>query len=586
MRYLPALLILLASSCLERPALADDAEPRADFLMFEDPKLEYEVMNKHSLPPGAIELWRSSLKRPEETYRISAARDLLRALRLGFPEVKSATPELLSILPDSNVSTNVQLTVARTLVEFDNPEIAKPLFELAEASGSQFKILIEPALARWDYRPMREIWRARLENEKTFHRELILACEGSGITRDTEALQTLLKIVHSPARARDLRLAAARAAGQISEQQLERDAEQLLAPSTPALIDRLCAVSLLQRHDSPKALDLLRQLFADSNGSVAYLAIARLFEIDPALVLDLYERASTNSDAAVRRVAARSYITLPTVERLSGLSKQLDDPDPSLRREVRNALLRFSEQAEFAAPVRELSMQILSADGWRGQEQAALILGKLDYDPAADRLVELLASDRSEVSITAAWGLKQLAVPATLPAMLARATLQNDNPQSDDLPAVDRQMAHLFEAMAQMDYKPAIPLMRKLVPKILDHRRLSRAAACWSLGYLMAGQSDDQFEKQLMDRAADDMSLMPEIEIVRWMCAVSLGRLKAESQLDALINKIGPTVEYFAPEHAMLWAIRQLGGPDVPLREPPADDVMREWLIQPLTSNP
>jgi hypothetical protein len=79
---------------------------------------------------------------------------------------------------------------------------------------------------------------------------------------------------------------------------------------------------------------------------------------------------------------------------------------------------------------------------------------------------------------------------------------------------------------------------------------------------------------------------MPEIVIVRWMCAISLGRLKAKSQLDALINKIGPTVEYVAPEHAMRWAILQLGGKEVPLREPPADYVLQEWLIQPLKSNP
>ncbi|HUG20433.1 MAG TPA: hypothetical protein VMM56_15710, partial [Planctomycetaceae bacterium] len=513
-------------------------------------------------------------------------RDLLNAFRSGFVEVKSTTPELLAVLADSNAGDVVRLTVARTLVEFDDPETVRPLFELSESSGSQFKMLIEPALARWDYRPIREIWRARLDNEKTFHRELLLACRGSGITQDAAALAGLLKLVHSPERPRDVRLAAARAAAQIAEKQLEPEAKRLLAPSNPASIDRLCAVSLLQRHDSPEARELLRQLFADSNGSVAHPAIGRLYEIDPALVLELFERASVHSDAAVRRVAARSYITLPAVERLSGLARLLDDPDPPLRREVRDALLRFSQQAEFAAPVRELSMQILHADGWRGQEQAALILGKLDYDPAADRLVELLASNRSEVVITSAWGLKQLAVPATLPAMLARATLQNESPQSDDLVAVDRQMAHLFEAMGQMDYKPAIPLARKMVPKVLDHRRLSRAAACWSLGYLMDGLSDEQFETELFDRAADDMSLMPEIEIVRWMCAISLGRLKAKSQLDALIKKIGPTVEDSPPEHAMLWSIRLLGGKDVPLREPPPDYVLREWLIQPLNSNP
>ena len=54
----------------------------------------------------------------------------------------------------------------------------------------------------------------------------------------------------------------------------------------------------------------------------------------------------------------------------------------------------------------------------RGLEQAALLLAKLDHKPAADRLVELLKDSRAEVAITAAWALRVLAEPKSLPKVL------------------------------------------------------------------------------------------------------------------------------------------------------------------------
>ena len=51
---------------------------------------------------------------------------------------------------------------------------------------------------------------------------------------------------------------------------------------------------------------------------------------------------------------------------------------------------------------------------WRGLEQATILLTLLDHKAAAKRMVQLLPTDRPEVAVTAAWGLRNLADPDTL----------------------------------------------------------------------------------------------------------------------------------------------------------------------------
>ncbi|MBD3672493.1 MAG: HEAT repeat domain-containing protein [Planctomycetaceae bacterium] len=563
---------------------AEDLRPT--FLMLSDPEFDSPESLQDVLPDDIVELWRSSLQRPEISYRLSAAIDIRSASQAGFEEVKAAIPELRQLLSAEETTSDVRTVVAQTLIELDAREVAEELFRVSLASDSQYRQLVEPALARWDFPTIRKVWRERLQQKLTYRRDLILACEGCGRVRDEQALPDLLPLVQSQERPRDVRFAAAKAAGLIASSDLEAEVEQLLGLESPPLINRLCAVALLQRHDSALSQEQLKNLFGDPAGPVATAAIGRLYEMDPGLILDLLPRAWEHPDVKVRKVAADCLIDLITPERIETLSRHLNDASPSLRIHIREALLEFAKKSNLEPAVRKNATDVLNADDWRGQEQASLILGQLDQETVMPRLVELLESTRPEVQIASAWALRKIAVKESLPALLKHAQNQTDNPQGSDLTAVDRQVAHLFEAMTIMEYRPVIPLMRTQVPKPPDvegnHRRLSRGVAVWGLGYFLADWNDDQFAAQLMGRILDVGGMMPdEIELVRRMSAISLGRMKAESQLAAMKKFVGSTVHHDPVSESIRWAIQEISGEELPYFEIPTR-VLRHWRIQPV----
>ena len=569
-------------SCLMFCCLTSAEELRPSFLMFSDPAFSIPD-DMEALPPNIVDLWRSALQRSDATYILAAASDISDAHKMGFEEVKSAIPELRAVLQDENISETVQTVVALTLIELEAHEAADELFEVSQKSGSQFRLLVEPALARWDYQPIRTVWRTRLQDKSTPRRELILACQGSGQVLDTQAIPSLIKIVHSNNRPQDIRLAAAKAAGQISTTGLETYAQKLLAADKPSVINRLCAVDLLQRHSSVQAQQLLVQLFVDPVGPVASAAISRLFAIDPALVIDLSEKAWEHPNVNIRRIAAQCLMTLPNEKRLIILANHLHDENPTLRQQIRDALIEHAQNPEFKSIILTSVTETLNSDDWRGQEQACLILGQLDHEPAAQRFVQLLTSKRPEIIIASAWALKKVAVDSTRSAMLKHAQYQTDNPQWKDPEAVDRQVAQLFEGLAMMNYREAIPLMQKYLPYSLlrPHQVLSRGAAVWALGHLLASDQNEQFASQLMGRIKARSALPPEIDIVVQMSVISLGRIKAKSQLKELKSLAGESIQPGPFNFSLQWAIREISGEMIPTKQP-APTIVRTWRLKPV----
>src|SRR5262249_23228881 len=155
---------------------------------------------------------------------------------------------------------------------------------------------------------------------------------------------------------------------------------------------------------------------------------------------------------------------------------------PAVRTSIRESLAQLAMRSELDAPVRQAAGEMLAQDRWRGQEQAALLLTVLNEKSTASRLVALLESPRPEVGIASAWGLKQLALPETLPAIFDKARRQTELPQNlEAAPDIDRQTAHLFEAMGRMRYALADSLLREYIPKgiskVYKMGELSRCSA-------------------------------------------------------------------------------------------------------------
>ena len=75
--------------------------------------------------------------------------------------------------------------------------------------------------------------------------------------------------------------------------------------------------------------------------------------------------------------------------------------------------------------------------------------------------------------------------------------------------------------------------------------------------------------------------MVPEIELVRIMCAVSLGRMNAEAAKDALAEY---AVNTNMLASATRWGIEEITGEAVPLpSHQPTTNTKNQWFLTPLT---
>ncbi len=581
------LCLLLLKATLIAPTSVR-AEIRPEFLMDKDPELRVPAPAK-VWSPRFKQLWLEALSRPEQDMQRMAADTISKAHQMGIPGMEEAVPVLKKLVTADGSHPTTRFASARALIELKAVSAVPDLFDAAQKHDAELRQLIEPALADWDFEPIRSVWIERLENRSTRPRETILALRGLARVDETTALAAVRKMVLDRLLRADIRLEAARAAGRLAEQGLEPDVIRLTSVTTgSSVVDRVCAVRLLSRHAGDKSQSLLTEMAQDAEPAVAAVALARLNEIDPSLVLPLAESAMSRPDPLVRQQGAASYIQRPTPERMSALARLLDDPHPQVRGEIREALFRLAQSAELNQPVREAAMQELSRESWRGHEQAALLLAALDHKPAAGRLVELLESKRPEVMVATAWALRRLEVRETLPALLDKATRQTEHRLKADTSELDVQVGHLFEAFGRMQYAPAEPLMLPYItkpPMNKPMKTVSRGTAIWALGRLHLGTPDNSLANQLIARVIDIDPFPPEFPVIRQVSAVALVRMKATSQIEALrtFNKLKsphePTGLY------LRWALSELAGD----KFPPVPEVTISpgvWFLTPFEPAP
>jgi HEAT repeat protein len=249
--------------------------------------------------------------------------------------------------------------------------------------------------------------------------------------------------------------------------------------------------------------------------------------------------------------------------------------------------------------VIDAAARALAAADWRGQEQAAVLLARLGHRPAAPRLVELLGADRPEAAIAAAWGLRELAVPDTVPAAFDHlrgryARLLAGGP--DALPRgfaddqLDRQLAQLAQFVGAAGYRPADAELRLLLrrlrapgfpPNFNPVGPETRAAAVWALGRLHAGNPDPALVGPIQERLTGDGAAGRDDVRVRRMAAVALARLRARQSVDVLRAQGGDRPTLDVSDLACRWAVAQLTG-----APPPPPGVYElpqiDWFLVPL----
>lgn len=560
-------------------AAAFAEEIRVYFLLQREPP-EQPTQVPWLLNPELLPLWKSAMARPESELKRQVADSIAVAYRMGHDGMKEAIPELTALIQEEKIHPATRQAAANALIVLDSRGSAATLMAASQSGNKDLRQLVEPALARWNLEAMRPIWRQRITSINSPRRDLILAIDGLGEQRDATALDALLKLAMTAENPSDVRLAAARAAGRITDQGLEERAGQLLARSTNGIVERLCVAALIARHRSDQAVTLLQKLGADVEPAVAGDALRSLFTFDPNLVLPLAEGAFQNADANVRRVAIQTYVTLPTPDRLQTLSLRLNDPHPELRGLVRESFYALSKDAALDPVIRQSSIAILAGTDWRGQEQAAMLLAALDEKSAAPRLLELLDSPRPEVEVSSAWGLRTLDIPAMTAPVLAYLQQRTEKDAAYP-PSTDFQVAHLLEFLGRQKMVEAMPLMEKYVPKLGKYGEFSRAAAVWSLGRIQEGTVNDALAAKLMERVLDTTSIPPEFLEVRRTSALTLGRLRAKTQLAAMKQLVGDAIDNEIIELSIRWSIQQISGEQIPLA--PAVSLGRTgWFLEPI----
>ncbi len=570
-----------------------------DSPMYHDPDLPRAKIAR-VFPDNIMAAWLAALRRSEVDYQYRAALTIILAHKDGLHGTEAAVGPLLETLERPDQKALVRLAAAQALIELDARQTAHQLLEQARKGNHDLRDVIEPALATWKYQAAREDWRERLRPPDAKNPDLVLAIRGLAELQDSEAASSLAELVHSRNATWPIRLEAARALGVIQTTGLERIARAMLSPAagldqdpmresasgwrkhaTPTETGesaRLVAGWLLRHHQGDVAVPLLQALARDPEPAVVAIALERLLEIDPKLALPAIDRVLASPDAKVRSLGVETLFWEATVPRLPLLADKLDDPHPNVRNKARQSLYDLAAKPQLRDAVIREASKMLDSQNWRGLEQATILLGRLEHKPAAGRMVELLKSDRPEVLIAAAWGLRRLAVPETLPKALdhfmsimrlAKGNQKTGTGQATAVQAWDQQLAQLAQFLGQSRYQPAEQALRSQVPRernsITDEPVIgqeSRAASIWALGLIHEGKSEPQLARQFEERLKDvPKPFHPGENVrVRWMSAVALGRMKSKDSLDTLNQFHSKTPTLDPVSHACGWAIQQLTG--------------------------
>lgn len=530
-------------------------------------------------------LWLRALDRPEADIRCQAALTIALTHEAGMTGLEVTIPALTRELDRAGQHPTVRLAAARALVALDANRAAPSLLKASVAEGGELRDIAEPALARWGFEPARDEWLKRIAQPPIDRRGLVLAMQGLAATREQKAVPRLRELTLSTDTPPAVRLEAARALGVIRTAGGEADADALAADTTPrGIVARLAAAAVLRHHSGDEAIRRLQALARDPEPTVAAIAVARLMEIDTKLVIPVLKAVLGSPDAPVRAFGVETLFRNPTDEHIRLLGDRLADPHPDVRAQARRALHELAGKREWNAGVLREADRGLASRDWRAREQAALLFGQLDHKPAADHLVKALNDTRGEAAVAAGWALRKLAVPATFaPALeyVRTNTRPGDNPRRRNLPpdALDQQLCQLIQLFGTVRYAPADAVLRPLVPASGPGGGETRAAACWALGYLHEGKATPEVAGPLAGRLAAVNPGDVEDPRVRRMCAVALGRMKAQSGLPTLRRFYVAQQPSLDPvNNSCGWAIEQITGERMPA---PKDILIpqRMWFL-------
>ena len=587
------LLLIIFVGLLGSSLQAQENIIKEDWPMFADPVMpqEYKTL---VVGENLISTWLDALASEDNEIRIDAVQTLRLAAQKNIPGLEVAIDPLIAVVADPETSKTIRYTAASVLTLLDASK-AKEVFISGIKNGEyEMSVITESALVKWQAVELVDIWRGRVESPRS-GTLLRLAFNGLAALGSDEDRKLLVEFSRNSANSNSLRIDAAQSVAMYSEVPYLVEAAEL---SNGTMADLIVAANLASpipvESSQAQALQVLKELCASSAYVAAGIAADALRQWNKPAVVELAHVLADHQNPRARNAYVSALREIVTVETLVTLGSYLDDVDPGIRVQVQKWLVEFAEQDALLPGVLEITESAVKAQSWRLQEQGLHLAVQLEQKHLTPVALNLLRSDRAEVLVTASWALRRLAVPETLPRILAYCQSRKNDFLKETLPRelqyeINEQFAHLYQMFGQMKYKPATPLLMQFTKKVEQLRFRIRASAGWALGKIWEDDLEgvSGLQDLFLTRLTDEAPIPPEDNLVKRMCAIGLARIGSgnEATIDALELYREQTTRQGVPSFSPLytgsvWALNKLTGKTYP---EPVTETFNEgpWLIQP-----
>ena len=511
--------------------------------------------------------------------------------------LKAAIPHLIKLLESSN--RVMRQAAIRALIVLDARDTADELMELALGDDLVAANVIEPVLARWDFRPMRTAWLQRLDGSRRSGRRLLLAVRAAASVGLTQSADALLSLTLDAAAGPAVRMESAQALAVLVPDGLQSHARSLMSrgPSRGRL-NRLLAATLLTEHRGPDAIPLLLELAGDEEPAVAAIALRQLLKVNPEAVEPLNEELVASPDPQVQTLMAGILGEQRTAQAVGHVGEMLYDEHPDVRQAARDALIDLDRVEQLRANVRAAATRVLATDRLRSIEEAVMIVGTVDHEPAAPRLVQLLRFEDAKVRVAAAWALRRLQVMETAEPILKQAIsetekstvpfLEDNGVDSDTIDSTYAQLEQLIEALGLLRHREAAPLLLSYLPNPPQvppptrwdavWREELRVRAVWALGLAFELNPTEMISSRFEQRLQTDGS-----DVVRGMAAVGLGRMNAQGSLNLLRSYYSAGDTGTPLTFGCAWSVTRMTGEAMPeFRMKPSTAKQPAYFLEPI----
>lgn len=555
-------------------------DPALSWRHLEQPKIKIKEP-QIGWSPALQDSWMQCLLLDEADLKRDAANSLTLAQSIGMTVKPEFRDVLWQIVEDENNRIDCRVAAAQAFVAMGKPPQIDDISTAFDRWPPVLAVVLEPALAAWDHRPLRDIWLQRLQYLDTDPVLVRVAIEALGTVREPTAEPYLTARLQDPHQPFSLRLVAARALSRLPSSPLVELAKAKLDAPSSNRMQWLLGVQLLSEQDSDAAIQLLER-FADlEDRAVAGEALRQLLRVAPAKVIARAKSNVSDRDANVRAVTIEALATSGTPEHIQLLASALKDPVPLNHRRARDVLVQFAEDEALLPHVVQDATAVLQADEWRGIEQALILLTKLQQRESRQRIFELLDHDRDEVVETAAWSIKELAQPDWSEQSLAALKQQLERFSDKFTYASADTLTHLVETMGMLQMQESLDLLRTFVPKNAPFTPTIRGAAVWAIGEVLQDQPQPDVVAELESRLNDANPILPEADSVRGLAAVSLGKMQSQGSMEYLVEwrEVHGLNSFVGRRSA--WAIYKLTGEPVG-EVPTSTSNLGGWFVQPL----